>query len=139
MSTSCIQRDRGLHHDRRAEAHGGAAPRPWATDPPRCSLRQGQADPAAGVDDFLSAMMEHAAGDFLAPRRVHQSYVNMAMAKGWPPITEIVLTKELVARGCRKRTLDLRSGKSNQELRMRRYGGKMRPVVIEFPEEELVE
>jgi hypothetical protein len=85
-------------------------------------------------DDFLSAMMEHAAGEVLPPRLVHLNFTQMAGERGWPPITEIKLTKALVARGCRKLTCDLRSGKANRELRLRRYGGKLRPVVIEFPE-----
>jgi len=87
-------------------------------------------------DEFLSAMMEHAAGDVMTPHRIHQSYTDLARASGWPPITEIRLTKALVARGCRKRVLDLRSGEANRRDRLRKYSGKLRPVVIEFPEED---
>jgi hypothetical protein len=88
------------------------------------------------VDQFLEALMEFAAGDFLSPRRAHQSYCQSAAENGWPPIKERKLTKELVARGCRKRVLDLRSGEANHHARLRKYGGKLRPVVIEFPGEE---
>lgn len=91
------------------------------------------------LDHFLEALMEFAAGNFLSPRRAHQSYCQSAAENGWPPIKERKLTKELVARGCRKRVLDLRSGDSSRRDRLRKYGGKLRPVVIEFPGEESAE
>lgn len=91
------------------------------------------------LDQFLEALMEFTAGDVLSPRRVHQSYCQSAAENGWPPIKERKLTKELVARGCRKRVLDLRSGEANHRDRLRKYGGKLRPVVIEFPGEESAE
>jgi hypothetical protein len=85
------------------------------------------------IDEFLDLMLEYAAGGLFQPRRVFASYCQVASERSWPTITERVLTKELCARGCKKRFLDLRSGEANRQERIRYYGGKQRPVVIEFP------
>ena len=91
------------------------------------------------IDEFFSAMRDFAAGGTLTPQRAHLNFTQMAVERGWPAITERKLTKQLVARGCRKRVLDLRSGEANRRDRLRKYSGKLRPVVIEFPGEESAE
>jgi hypothetical protein len=74
---------------------------------------------AAAVHQFLDAMTEAGAGNEFEWKRIARSYNQMRAERGWPALSDKVLSELLVAFGCKKRRI--------------RVAGGSRPTFFELP------
>jgi hypothetical protein len=70
---------------------------------------------------FYLEMQQHAAGEAVQMRWVRHSYDVLAKQRGWPVLSDKVLSQHLVSFGCKRKKIDLRKS------------GNGRPTVFEFP------
>ena len=87
----------------------------------RLPIRMSKSDlPAEAVRQFIDEMIEYGAGYEFEWKRISRSYASMRAERGWPVLTDQILSGYLIALGCKKR-------------RMRVVGGS-RPTFFELPQ-----